>query len=137
MLDLKNGAMAEFNKLSKEQQLAYTRYIRARDRVKLVKTSLNIRNEWIPHRDYVESYRADGEHHPVFEPNPLWEEYKQASLAWWKVEPERRDEERMRMSRGDYGRQDSWEDVGKDVKDVTALIKSGDNTKFSYLQGEE
>lgn len=123
--------------LTKEQQQAYDRFIRARDRVKLVRTSKNIRNEWIPHRDYIDSVKHEGDHHPAFEPNLIWEEYKQASSAWWKIEPEWRDEERMRMSRGDYGKQDSWDEVGRDIKDVTALIKSGDNTKFNYLKGDE
>ena len=90
--------MNNFLELNDEQQKAYDRFIRARDRVKLVRTVKNIKNEWIPHRDYVESYRADGEHHPMFEPNPLWQEYKDAFEAWLNVEPKFRDEERMRMS---------------------------------------
>ena len=114
--------MNNFLELNEEQQKAYDRFIRARDRVKLVRTVKNIKNEWIPHRDYVESYRADGEHHPVFEPNPLWQEYKDAFEAWLKVEPKFRDEERMRMSRGDYGKQDSWDDAPSGVKDVVTEI---------------
>ena len=112
--------MSNLLQLSEEQQKAYDRFIRARDRVKLVRTSKNIRNEWIPMRDYLDSYKADGEHHPLFEPNLIWQEYKDASLAWWKVEPEFRDQERMRMSRGDYGKQDSWEDSPSGVKDVVS-----------------
>ena len=109
--------------LTREQRQAYDRFIRARDRVKLVKTNANIKNEWIPHRDYIESYRADGEHHPVFEPNVLWQEYKDASVAWWAIEPQFRKDERMSMSRGDYGRSDSWEDAPSGVKDVLSEIK--------------
>ena len=109
--------------LTKEQRLAYDRYIRARDRVKLVRTSKNIKYEWIPHRDYLDSVKPDGAHHPVFEPNLIWQEYKDASSAWWKIEPRFRDQERMRMSRGDYGKQDSWEDAPSGVKDVLSEIK--------------
>ena len=108
--------------LTKEQQQAYDRFIRARDRVKLVRTSKNIKYEWIPHRDCLESYRADGEHHPLFESNPLWQEYKDAFNAWLEVEPAFRDKERMRMSMGDYGRQDSWEDAPSGVKDVVTEL---------------
>jgi hypothetical protein len=123
--------------LTKEQRGAYNRYIRARDLVKLVRTSKNIHYEWIPHRDYLDSVKNDGDHHPLFEPNLIWQEYKDAFNAWLAVEPQFRKDERMRMSRGDYGRQDSWDESGSVVKDVTALIKSGDNTKFTYLSGDE
>jgi hypothetical protein len=109
--------------LTKEQKSAYQRFIRARDRVKLVKTASNIKNEWIPHRDYLDSYRADGEHHPLFEPNLIWEEYKQASSAWWAIEPEFRKNERMSMARGDYGKQDSWADAPSGVKDVVDELR--------------
>lgn len=109
-------------KLTEEQQKAYDRYIKARDRVKLVKTSKNLKYEWIPHRDYLESYRGDGEHHPLFEPNVLWQEYKDASMAWWEIEPACRNQERMRMSRGDYGVSDSWDEEPSGVKDVVTEL---------------
>ena len=109
--------------LTKEQQQAYDRFMRARDRVKLVRTSKNIRNEWIPHRDYLDSVKNEGEHHPLFEPNLIWQEYKDASQAWWDVEPKFRDDERMRMSRGDYGHSDSWDDAPSGVRDVLSEIK--------------
>jgi hypothetical protein len=48
--------------------------------------------------------------HPLFEVNEEWLEYKEAFAAWLAVEPAFRHEERMRMSRGDYGVEDSWED---------------------------
>jgi len=115
--------MSKFLELNEEQQKAYDRFIRARDRVKLVRTPKNIKYEWIPHRDCLDSYRADGEHHPLFEPNVLWLEYKDAFEAWLKVEPEFRDQERMRMSRGDYGKQDSWDDAPSGVKDVVTEMK--------------
>jgi hypothetical protein len=110
-------------KLTQEQQTAYDRFIRARDRVKLVRTKKNLGNEWIPHRDYLDSYKSEGEHHPLFEPNIIWQEYKDASLAWWRVEPSFRNEERMRMSRGDYGQSDSWDDAPSGVRDVLTEIK--------------
>jgi hypothetical protein len=109
--------------LTQEQQTAYDRFIRARDRVKLVRTKKNIGNEWIPHRDYLDSFKSEGEHHPLFEPNIIWQEYKDASLAWWRVEPSFRNEERMRMSRGDYGQSDSWDDAPSGVRDVLTEIK--------------
>jgi len=109
--------------LSKEQKQAYDRFIRARDRVKLVKTRANLKYEWIPHRDYLDSEKNNGQHHPLFEPNLIWQEYKDASLAWWRVEPKFRNEERMRMSRGDYGHSDSWDDAPSGVKDVLSEIK--------------
>lgn len=109
--------------LSKEQRLAYNRFIRARDIVKLVKTNANIKNEWIPHRDYLDSYRQEGSHHPLFEPNVIWQEYKDAFMAWLQVEPSFRNQERMRMSRGDYGQGDSWEDAPSGIKDVLSEIK--------------
>ena len=77
--------------LTKEQQQAYDRFIRARDRVKLVRTSKNIKYEWIPHRDYLDSVKPDGAPYPLFEPNLIWQEYKDASLAWWKIEPKFRE----------------------------------------------
>jgi hypothetical protein len=46
----------------------------------------------------------------LFEVNEEWLEYKDAFAAWLAVEPAFRHDERMRMSRGDYGIEDSWED---------------------------
>lgn len=109
--------------LTKEQRQAYDRFIRARDRVKLVKTNANIKQEWIPQRDYLDSVKNEGDHHPLFEPNLIWQEYKDAFTSWLKVEPEFRDQERMRMSRGDYGRSDSWDEAPSGVRDVLSEIK--------------
>ena len=114
---------AVFDSLTKEQQVAYNRFIRARDRVKLVRTPANIKYEWIPHRDYLDSVRPDGTHHPVFEPNLIWQEYKDAFMGWLQVEPEYRKDERMRMSRGDYGQSDSWDDAPSGIKDVVSELK--------------
>jgi hypothetical protein len=50
--------------------------------------------------------------------NDEWLEYKEASLAWWKVEPEFRKTERMSMIRGDYGDSDSWREKKHNVKEM-------------------
>ena len=113
--------------LNEEQQKAYDRFIRARNRVKLVRTSTNLKYEWIPHRDYLDSVKADGDHHPLFIQNIIWDEYKQASSAWWLIEPEIRKIERMRMSRGDYGIQDNWDDAPSGIRDMVSEIKGEKN----------
>lgn len=109
--------------LSEEQLKAYRRFIRARDTVKLIITRDNIRNPYIPHRDYIDSIRYEGSNHPLFIENDAWLEYKEASQAWWKIEPTFRHEERMRASRGDYGVEDNWDDDGSDVVDIYQFFK--------------
>jgi hypothetical protein len=109
--------------LTEEQIKAYRRFIRARDLVKLVRTKDNIRNPYIPHRDYLDSVRLINENHSRFILNDEWIEYKEASLAWWAIEPRFRHEQRMRASRGDYGVEDSWEDDATDVKDLYQYFK--------------
>lgn len=109
--------------LTDEQLKAYRRFIRARDKVKMVKTSENIRNPYIPHRDYLDSIRFENENHSQFILNDDWMEYKEASSAWWAVEPAFRHEERMRASRGDYGTEDSWEDDATEVTDLYQFFK--------------
>jgi hypothetical protein len=59
-----------------------------------------------------------GLNHQLFEQNDDWIEYKQASLAWWAVEPEFRKTERMSMIRGDYGDSDSWREKQPNVKEI-------------------
>ena len=44
-------------------------------------------------------------------------------MAWWAVEPAFRDKERMRMSRGDYGVQDSWDTHDPQVRDLVTQLK--------------
>jgi hypothetical protein len=61
--------------------------------------------------------------HPLFELNEEWAEYKEASLAWWGVEPEFRKEERMSSIRGDYGIPDSWDEITTRVPDIFSVIK--------------
>ena len=109
--------------LNDQQLKAYNRFIRARDRVKLVRTSENLKNEWVPMSDYSACVDAEGLNHPLFEVNDEWLEYKEASSAWWAIEPAFRDAERMRASRGDYGKSDSWEDPNDNIKDVYQLVK--------------
>jgi hypothetical protein len=53
---------------------------------------------------------VEGLNHPLFIVNDAWLEYKEAFQAWLDIEPTFRDKERMRASRGDYGKPDSWED---------------------------
>ena len=96
--------------MTEDQIRAYKRYIRARDKVKLVKTKENYRNAYVPHRDFIDSIHITGLNHPLFIINDLWAEYKEASEAWWAIEPRYRHEERLRATRGDYGDSDNWED---------------------------
>ena len=95
--------------LTPEQQKAYARFIAARDRVGLTNKKPNLKYSWVPLKDYVATVDIAGMNHPVFELNEPWMEYKEAFLAWLAVEPRFREEERMRMTRGDYGTQDNWE----------------------------
>lgn len=95
--------------LTPEQQRAYARYITARDKVGLVK-SKNRSKKWIPLSDVTSTVDIAGMNHPVFEVNDDWLEYKEAFMAWMAIEPKFRDQERLRMTRGDYGTQDSWDE---------------------------
>ena len=96
--------------MNEEQLRAYKRFIRARDKVKLVKTKENFKNAYIPHRDYLDSVHIVGLNHPLFVVNEEWLEYKEASSMWWAIEPAHRHDDRMRASRGDYGDSDNWDD---------------------------
>ena len=88
--------------LSTEQTKVYNRFIRARNKLR--------GTPWVRQADVVCTVDIEGMNHPLFEPNDDFLEYKEASLAWWAVEPRYRDEERMRSSRGDYGSPDNWEE---------------------------
>ena len=109
--------------MTNDQLKAYKRYIRAAEKVKLIRTKKNLLWEYIPHNEALGSLKADGEHHPLYVPNEAWLEYKEASKEWWAIEPEFRKDERLRASRGDYGEEDSWEDETTDVKDTYELLK--------------
>jgi hypothetical protein len=54
--------------------------------------------------------------------NDEWLEYKEASLAWWKIEPEHRKTNRMSAIRGDYGTADSWDESSPRVRDTVSLM---------------
>ena len=109
--------------LNPEQQRAYERFIRARDKVKLVRTKNNAKLPYIPHREYTDSITESGSLAPLFIPNLPWLEYLEASLAWWAIEPKFRDEERLRMSRGDYESSDSWDEHEPKMKDMVSDLK--------------
>jgi hypothetical protein len=61
--------------------------------------------------------------HPLFEQNDDWLEYKEASLAWWAIEPEFRKTERMSAIRGDYGSSDSWDEGSISIRDTFVAIQ--------------
>lgn len=107
--------MTEF---TKEQEQAYARYIRARNSVSLGQYRRNNRGGFVPTSDVLRTIDITGMNHPMFEPNDAWIEYKEASLAWWAVEPEFRKVERMSMIRGDYGVVDSWKDKQLTIKEM-------------------
>ena len=109
--------------LNDEQKKAYARFIRARDRVGLSNKRPNKNFSWVPLSDYSACVDVAGLNHPVFVLNEPWMEYKEAFIGWLAVEPAFREVERMRMSRGDYGTQDSWDDRGGKIPDVVHKIK--------------
>jgi len=103
--------------LSKEQQAAYQRYIKARNNVSLGQYR-KYNKSWQPTSDVVCTVDVAGLNHPMFIENDEWLEYKEASLAWWAVEPDFRKAERMSMIRGDYGDADSWREKNSPVKEI-------------------
>ena len=109
--------------LTKEQKIAYARFIKARDRVGLGHKKPNKSYSWVPLSDYSACVDVTGLNHPLFVQNEPWIEYKEAFMAWLAVEPAFRDVERMRMSRGDYGTQDNWDDRGSKVGDIVSKLK--------------
>lgn len=109
--------------LSDAQKRAYERYITARNNVGLVRTAGYTKRAWVRTADVVCTVDVIGSNHPMFEENDEWLEYKEASSAWWKVEPEFRKDERMSAIRGDYGVSDSWEENSVMVRDTFSVIK--------------
>jgi hypothetical protein len=112
--------------LTDEQQKAYDRFIKARDRVGLVRTAGYMKRPWIRLADVTSTVDIAGMNHPVFEVNDDWIEYKEASLAWWAIEPEIRKAERMSAIRGDYGVSDSWEEGCARARDTFSIIQKED-----------
>ena len=100
-----------------EQTRAYERFILARNNVSLGQYRKYNKGAWQPTSDVVCTVDIEGLNHPLFEPNDTWLEYKEASLAWWKIEPAYMDANRLRSTRGDYGKADNWDVRTSYVKD--------------------
>ena len=90
------------------QNEAYKRFIHARNSVSLGQYRRHNKDIWQPTTDISNTVCNPRANHPLYESNDAWLEYKAASSAWWAVEPEYRADERLRASRGDYGRSDNW-----------------------------
>jgi len=103
---------------TQEQTRAYQRFIIARNNVSLGQYRKYNKRPWQPTSDVVCSVDVAGLNHQLFEQNDEWLEYKEASLAWWAIEPEFRKTERMSMIRGDYGDSDSWREKQPNVKEI-------------------
>ena len=108
--------------LTKEQERAYKRFITARDNVGIVRTAGYSKRKWIRQADVVCTVDVTGFNHPFYEQNDDWLEYKEASLAWWAIEPEHRKTNRMSAIRGDYGTSDNWEEGTPRVRDTYSII---------------
>ena len=104
--------------LTQEQQRAYDRFIRARDRVRIGQYGKRLKGDWIPLSDVIRTVDVAGLNHPLFEQNDDWLEYKEASAAWWAIEPEFRKTARMSMIRGDYGDTDNWREKKHYIKEI-------------------
>ena len=104
-----------------EQARAYERFIKARDKVVLVRTKGYATRPYIPQRRYT-TVDVAGLNHPMFERNDEWFEYLEASEQWWAIEPEHRKTERMSAIRGDYGTADSWDESSPRVRDTVSLM---------------
>jgi hypothetical protein len=109
-----------------EQRRAYDRYITARNKVGLVRTAGYAKRPWIRTADVVCTVDVAGLNHPLFEQNDDWLEYKEASMAWYKIEPESRKTNRMSAIRGDYGVSDSWEEGSVRMRDTFSVIQEED-----------
>lgn len=105
-----------------EQRRAYQRFITARNNVGIVRTAGYTKRPWVRTADVVQTVDVAGQNHPVFEQNDDWLEYKEASTAWWAIEPEFRRTERMSAIRGDYGVSDSWEEGTTRTRDTFSII---------------
>lgn len=106
---------------TEEQQRAYDRFIKARDKVGLVRTKGYAKRAYIPQRQYT-TVDVENSNHPMFERNDDWFEYLEASEQWWAIEPEFRKLERMSAIRGDYGTADSWDESAPRMRDTVSLM---------------
>lgn len=104
--------------MTEQQTRAYTRFIKARNNVSLGQYRKYNTKTWQPTSDVVCSVDVAGINHQLFEQNDDWLEYKEASLAWWAIEPKFRRTERMSMIRGDYGDVDNWREKQHKVKEI-------------------
>lgn len=103
-------------KFNEEQQAAWKRYMAAWDRVGL--GNKRTKAAWVPQSDVLGSVKADGMPYPLFIPNEAWIEFKEASEHWKQVQPRHMHDERLRMTRGDYGIEDSWETPATNILDT-------------------
>jgi len=97
--------------LSPEQQKAYDRFITMRDRVKNAK-------KWVRPSPISHTIDVEGLNHPLYVVNDVYNDYQEAFQDWLMVEPQFREKERMRASRGDYGDSDNWADKTEKVKEL-------------------
>lgn len=107
---------------TEEQTKAYERFIKARDKVGLVRTKGYGKRPYIPQREYT-TVDTENLNHPLFERNDDWFEYLEASAQWWAIEPEFRKTERMSAIRGDYGTADSWDESAPRMRDTYSIIQ--------------
>jgi hypothetical protein len=98
--------------LNAEQTKAYNRFIMARDRVGKGK-------QWVKPSEISHSIEVAGLNHPLYVVNDDYVEYQEAFKNWLMVEPQFREKERMRASRGDYeGLVDNWDENTVKVKEL-------------------
>jgi len=109
--------------LSEEQKRAYKRFITARDKVGIVRTSGYTKRPWVRQAEVVQTVDIAGMNHPMFEPNEEFLEYLEASRAWWAIEPDFRKAERMSAIRGDYGASDSWNEEAPRLQDTYSITQ--------------
>ena len=105
-----------------EQVKAYERFIKARDKVGIVRTQGYTKRPWVRQAVVTQTVDIAGLNHPLFEENDDFIEYLDASLLWWAIEPEFRKKERMSAIRGDYGSSDSWNDEAPRIRDTYSVI---------------
>lgn len=104
--------------MTDEQLKAWARYIKAFKRVGFNKIH---KDGHVPKSEVLRTVDVEGLNHPLYEPNPLWQEYLEAVTEWLKVEPTR---DRMSAIRGDYGYQDDWDDEPqRQIKDTYTKLK--------------
>lgn len=100
--------MALLLKLTEEQLKSYNRFIKARDKMRMVTTAQNALWPYIPKSEIVICVDVAGRSYPAFVQNDDWLEYLAAFDEWLHMEPEFRKQERMSAIRGDYGRVNGW-----------------------------